>query len=843
MFIKREMRKGRLSVVMLFLITIFCSLSHASGVPEDIAVRSSQVTEKAESATGPRALQVRGDYNYPPYEYLDGHGKPQGFNVDIINAVADAMGLKVEIDLGPWDEVMLQLEKGKIDALMGMFNTAARDKRFDFSIPHFIASYAVFVRDGSPIRSLDDARNTKILVQLSDLGHDYLQENAITQDIIIRNDWSDVLTSLAKGEGDCAIVSRLQGTQLIRDFSISNIKAVGPPIIQRKYSIAVTQDNSALLAQINEGLSILKETGKYDQIYKKWFGIYTEQPLTFVKAFKYFFWIILPLIALAIAGFLWSWTLRRRVNLRTFDLNNELLEHRRTEEALRRRENQLRKIFEILPIGLWFADKDGNMQRGNPMGLQIWGVDPNIPISEYGPFKGCRLPSREPIEPDDWALVKTVREGVTITDELLEIESFDGKKKTILNYTAPVLDDNGTIDGAIVVNLDISDRMVLENQLLQSQKMESIGRLAGGVAHDFNNMLSVILGHSELLLNRLDSADPLFSALQSIHTAAARSSNLTRQLLAFARKQTVAPQILDLNPTLEGMLNMMRRLIGEGIDLTWLPGRDVGAVKMDPSQLDQILVNLCVNARDAIGDTGKVTIETDVAVFDEAYCAVYTSCIPGDYAVLAVSDNGCGIDPETLSHVFEPFFTTKEMGKGTGLGLATVYGIVKQNNGFINTYSEQGHGTTLKIYLPRTAESSGTYPEVINESVLLGHEIIILVEDEPMILDMVISMLERLGYTVIAASTPEGAIRLAGEYAGKIHLLITDVIMPKMNGSDLAAKLLASNPGLKTLFMSGYTANVIAQHGVLAEGVHFIQKPFSLMQLAEKVREALTAAV
>jgi signal transduction histidine kinase len=384
------------------------------------------------------------------------------------------------------------------------------------------------------------------------------------------------------------------------------------------------------------------------------------------------------------------------------------------------------------------------------------------------------------------------------------------------------------------------ERENLQAQLAQAQKMESVGRLAGGVAHDFNNMLGAILGYTELAMEKLDPAQPLFADLQEVRKAAERSADLTRQLLAFARKQTVAPRVIDLNKTVEGMLNMLRRLIGEDIDLAWLPGKELGPVKMDPSQIDQILANLCVNARDAVEGVGKVTIETGVAAFNEAYCADHAGFVAGDYAMLAVSDNGCGMDQETLGHLFEPFFTTKEVGRGTGLGLAMVYGAVKQNNGFITVYSEPGQGTTFKIYLPRhLAKADRPAERGPGQPVKGGHETILLVEDEPAILDMVTTMIESFGYAVIGARTPGEAIRLAREHAGTIHLLITDVVMPEMNGRDLAGNILSLYPGIKRLFMSGYTANVIAHHGVLDEGVNFIQKPFSMKNLAAKVREAL----
>ena len=388
--------------------------------------------------------------------------------------------------------------------------------------------------------------------------------------------------------------------------------------------------------------------------------------------------------------------------------------------------------------------------------------------------------------------------------------------------------------------LEEEQKEKLEAQLLQAQKMESIGRLAGGVAHDFNNMLGVILGHAELALENTSSTQPIHADLQEIRKAAERSAGLTKQLLAFARKQTAAPKVLNLNETIDGMLTMVRRLIGEQIALKWQPGTDLGPVKMDPSQIDQILVNLCVNARDAIRGSGQILIETREMVFDEAACAGHVSMRPGEYVRLSVTDTGCGMDAETLAQIFEPFFTTKGVGKGTGLGLATVYGIVKQNHGLIEVDSAMGRGTTFHVYLPR----HGIQPHPLVEksapvSQKSSAETILLVEDEPAILTMTQNMLQRQGYRVLAAGSSREALRLAQEHAGNVHLLVTDVVMPEMNGRDLARALLSQHPNLKRLFMSGHTADVLALHGMLDEGVLFIQKPFTRKILLDKILEAL----
>ena len=384
------------------------------------------------------------------------------------------------------------------------------------------------------------------------------------------------------------------------------------------------------------------------------------------------------------------------------------------------------------------------------------------------------------------------------------------------------------------------EKVKFEAQFHQAQKMESVGRLAGGVAHDYNNISSIIIGFSELALEKVKQDDPVHDDLMEIYTAANRSTDITRQLLAFARQQTIAPKVLDLNDTIESMLKMLRRLIGEDINLAWIPHPDLWPVKMDPSQLDQILANLCVNARDAITDVGKLSVETQNVTLDEAYCADHAGFVPGEFTLLAVSDSGSGMDKETLEKLFEPFFTTKGVGQGTGLGLSTVYGIVKQNDGFINVYSEPGKGSTFKIYLPRHTGKTQKLRTVDTAKIPTGRgETVLVVEDEVSILKLAHRILDGLGYKVLVARTPGEAMDLVKEHTGNISLLITDVVMPEMNGRDLAERLHTGYPDIKTLFMSGYTANVIAHRGVLEKGVNFIQKPFSRKDLAVKVRETL----
>ncbi|SHO52928.1 PAS domain S-box protein [Desulfopila aestuarii] len=436
---------------------------------------------------------------------------------------------------------------------------------------------------------------------------------------------------------------------------------------------------------------------------------------------------------------------------------------------------------------------------------------------------------------------QTISSGQTWSGRLVNRKK-DGTLFTEDATISPIIDTKGQVTNYVAVKRDITEELHLSQQMQQAQKMEAVGRLAGGVAHDFNNMLAVIIGFAGMALSRVQPADPLHEELTEILTAANRSADITKQLLAFARQQTIAPIILDCNKAIGDMLKMLGRLLGEDIDMVWLPGEGLWPIKLDPVQLDQILANLCINARDAIAEVGKITIETGNVVLTEEYCADHPGAVSGEYVRLVVSDNGQGMDREQLAKIFEPFYTTKGIGKGTGLGLATLFGIVKQNNGFVNVYSEPGVGTTFRIYLPRLDAGEEVIREDLVEQVTewRGHgERVLVVEDEPVILVVARRMLEELGYRVVTAKTPFEALEIAARHKEEVDLLITDVVMPEMNGRELARRMQELIPSLCCMYMSGYTANVIARHGVLERGVVFLAKPFAKDELARKVREAL----
>jgi len=415
----------------------------------------------------------------------------------------------------------------------------------------------------------------------------------------------------------------------------------------------------------------------------------------------------------------------------------------------------------------------------------------------------------------------------------------DGEKLILHTKKLPILANNGKPRYLLGISEDITRFRKLEEQLFHSQKMEAIGQLAGGVAHDFNNMLGVIIGHTELCLDGAGPDSALRDSLEEIEKAAQRSADLTRQLLTFARRQTVHPRRLDLNETVEGLLKMLRRVIGEQIELTWKPSAAALPVMIDDSQLNQILTNLCVNARDAISGKGKITIETAPEELKPEFCRENSGFLPGRFAVLQVEDTGIGMDAQLQSRVFEPFFTTKGVGQGTGLGLSMVYGIVQQNEGFIRLRSEPGKGTLFRIYLPLRDES-GSEEETgdVDRPSQGGSETILLVEDEPSYLRIIRQMLENCGYRVLSAGSPGEAAEISGAYGEPIHLLVTDLVMPEMNGRDLAERLSSERPDMKILFLSGYSGSVLSSHGI-REGISFLQKPFTIRSLSEKIRQIL----
>jgi PAS domain S-box-containing protein len=508
---------------------------------------------------------------------------------------------------------------------------------------------------------------------------------------------------------------------------------------------------------------------------------------------------------------------------------------RATQEGLLRSEMNFRSLVTNAPYGICRCDSAGQLLDANPALLTMLGY--SSPKELVGMHLGALY-----ADTHHWfALADFLRSAAPFNGLIAEWKRKDGIP-TVVRVSGRAVSDGRNGRTFELFAEDVTERRALEQQLQQSQKMEAVGRLAGGIAHDFNNLLMVISGYSEFLLDRLGPDPALRGPAQEIASAAVRATSLTRQLLAFSRKQMLAPKILDLNGVVTENLKMLTRMIGEDIDLVMVPAAGLGTVRADAGQIEQVIMNLAVNARDAMPSGGKLTIETSNISLDEEYARFHAPLKPGNYVMLAISDTGAGMDSETQSHIFEPFFTTKGP-KGTGLGLSTVYGIVKQSGGYIWVYSESGKGTTFKIYLPRVADAveSPALVAVPAESVATepGTETILLVEDEANLRYLARQYLEKQGYRVLEAADGAVAMQIAVAHEGMIHLLLTDVIMPGMNGRELAQRISEIRPNAKVLYMSGYTENVIGRNGTLDAGVRLLQKPFTLRDLKSKVREVL----
>ena len=537
---------------------------------------------------------------------------------------------------------------------------------------------------------------------------------------------------------------------------------------------------------------------------------------------------------------------KRTDELRTANakLQTELAERIHAQEALRESEERLRLTMESADIGGWDWNVREDGWSASPVYYRMLGYEPR---TETGPAN--RNEWLERVHPEDRAdVAEKIRDVLAKNRNEHQYEArirhADGTYRW--HYVRGIgvkHDPEGRVLRMLGIRMDITERKQAEERRRQSQKMEAVGQLAGGVAHDFNNMMGSIMGYTDMAMTVADQDPRLHRYLMEIRKVICRSTDLTRQLLAFSRGQPITPRVLDINKIVNEMLNMLRQLIGKKIELISSSAPDLWAVKMDPSQLDQILVNLCVNGRDAIADRGKISIETKNIIFDETHCKTNAEYLPGHYVGLTVGDNGCGMDKKTLDKIFEPFFTTKGPDKGTGFGLATVYGIVKQNHGFIEVDSTPNIGTTFKIFLPRHQTKPRKKPQ---KKIRTAHsvpeiETILLAEDNASLLKGIGMVLEAMGYRVLSAPLPSDAIRMAREHPGEISLLITDVNMPEMNGCELANHLNSLHPKLKTLFISGYTDNIIPKKQFSDKHINFIEKPFSMDNLTAMVRKILKA--
>ncbi len=833
--------------VLLFIIVLLALSVTSRLYCSDLKNNQSSVFSEEEKVwiSSHPVISVAIDPDFPPIEFYDERGVPRGISCGFIQLLEMKTGLQFKfIRVANWTAALDGVTKKEIDLVCAATPSPARKKRMLFTDPVVKIPVVIVSRaGGNDNMTLDDLKGKSVAIVDGYIMEDYVKENYPEIKVYAVPNARAGLRMVSSGEAFAMLEYLSSVSYYIGKEGISNLKIVGDTHKFARLAMATRNDWPILRQILEKGLKQITDSER-KAVIGKWVSL-TSPPFYAKKKF----WLIsggaigsLLLLILLMLG--WNWSLRAVVKQRTQSLKKELDERLRVEQALRNREEQFKTIFETAQDAIFILDWD-SMVDCNSMTYKMFGVTKEEMVGynpvEFSPdLQPDGTPSLERAaklrdaafkgEPQFFEWVHRRPDGTCFDSEIkLNLIKF----KDDVQLLAIVRDITARKQAQ-------KEKEKLQAQLIQSQKLESVGRLAGGIAHDFNNMLCVIIGYTERIMRSIDSSWQMYSELDEIRKAASRSAALTRQLLAFARKETVEPEVLELNEVVEGTLKMLGHLIGEDIELSWQPNAKSDTIFMDPAQIDQILVNLCVNARDAIANMGRISIETANVVIDENYCIEHKDFTTGEFVMLTVSDNGCGMDSETSAHVFEPFFTTKKTGEGTGMGLATIHGIVKQNNGFINVYSEPGQGTTFKIYIPRYIK----HPEYMGgqqpvQSDIGGHETILLVEDEIMLLELSTEILESLGYRVLAVDVPSKAIRLAEKYSADIDLLITDVIMPEMNGRDLAERLTGIIPQLKIIYMSGYTANVVVQRGILDQEFNFIQKPYNSNDLSKKIRAVL----
>ena len=885
--------------------------------------------QPAMAQTVKAVLSARGDFNYPPYEFVQ-DGQPTGFNVELLHAVAETMGLQVRIELGPWAQVRQDLEQGRIDLLTGMYRSPERSRQVDFSTPFMVVTHSLFVRRGSPIHDLADAAGRAVIVQDGDIMHDYVVDHELTKQVIPVVDQAVALRLLARGEGDCALLGRLRGLYYIHRYQLSSVEPVGPPILPREFCFAVHQGQPELLSALNEGLSVLQRTGQYRELYRKWFGVL--EPSLSGTILRWLLWLLVPLGVILAGVLLWSRSLRLQVAQRTaalaasrqryrelveespdliltIDVTGKLLSvnHAATRllgyeprklvgrdarefltEASQRlvsehlqqvlagatsvefemtaraadggliefetvarpltesghitaiqatsrditarcqAEAAMRRLYfalEQVAEGVLIAERFGTISYANPAVARLLGTARDELIG-----RPARQIARG-LDPSDWdrLIAAFRREGRF--EGRLPLQGADGVERQLEVTVYQVLRPDGQRHNYVGLMRDVTAEAEFEEQLRNTAKMEAVGRLAGGIAHDFNNVLTTIVGCCEMALDEARQGRAANSELQEVLQAASRAGELTRQLLSFSRGEVTQPTVLDLNHAVRALERLLRRLLGEDLELALDLHPEPLAVRVDRGQVEQVLMNLAVNARDAMPNGGRLTIHTAPRPVNGA---------DEPLVELAVADNGIGMDPETLEHIYEPFFTTKAAGLGTGLGLATVYGIVRQWHGQLDCDSAPGTGTTFRIRLPRSTEPlAAESPSGARPSAALGHGRVLVAEDEESVRRVVRHALERAGYSVVEAADGELALGLGSTAEPRFDLLVTDLVMPRLDGIALATQLQSGQPELPVLFMTGYSDAERFGSQTWSAPTGLLRKPFTAQALVSQVQELL----
>jgi PAS domain S-box-containing protein len=787
---------------------------------------------RAEPPAPPHTIVYGGLNNLAPYEWLDANGRPQGFNVELVRALAREVSVDVDIRLLTSDELREQFQAGRID-LQSLIFSDSRAREFDYLSQLWTIRVVMAFLPGraSYPGSLDQLQGETVVLQSRSVVAEELDRipEPLRPRIQAQDDQRAGLEMLRRRDVTAIIGNHLTLNRHARELGLTGL--VERPIKTYSYHLVTQKGRGGEFAWTFNAMAHLESEGVRDGLVESHLSV-PPPPWTWGDMLPTVGGVLAVLLAAAMLVFAWNRALRQQVAARTQELGASLLEKEALARYLHLTNETLQAFIQSSPLAIVSLDLEGNVRSWNARAEQLFGWSAEEVVGRPLPSRSVRT-----YEETRRLLARALR-GESLQGEELHRHRKDGSPVQVSLWAAALLNEAGQVAEVVAFVADTTKEKRLAEQLQQAQKMEAVGRLAGGIAHDFNNVLTAITGYSDLALRRIRPDDPVRRHLEGIRTAADKATAFTRQVLSFSRKQVLAPRVVDLDEVVSSVVSILRPVIGEDIRVTHLRGPALWPVKADPGQLQQVILNLAVNARDAMPDGGQLTIETANLELPDAFAVAGA----GPHVMVVVRDTGVGMTDEVRSHLFEPFFTTKDPGRGTGLGLATVHGIVKQSGGHLVVESAAGRGSTFRVYLPRASEERVPVAAPTTDVAPGGSETVLLVEDDDAVRQLNFEVLKTAGYLTLEARHAGEALVVAERHGGPIHLLITDVVMPHMSGPELVDRLAAVRPGLRVLLVSGYADSAVLGHGAAADALPLLQKPFPPDVLLRRAREVLDGA-